>query len=84
MKSARLLQTQRDEAESKRKNMEQILIMQDGKMKERDSLIKVLTEKVAEGTRQCKELEKQIIAQARKIEEFERKGRRKEEPSNVS
>ena len=56
VKSARLLQTQRDEAESKRKNMEQILIMQDGKMKERDSLIKVLTDKVAEGARQCKEL----------------------------
>jgi hypothetical protein len=35
MKSAKLLQNQRDEAESKRKNMEQILILQDTKMKDK-------------------------------------------------
>jgi hypothetical protein len=35
VKTAKLLQNQRDEAEAKRRNMEQILILQDTKMKEK-------------------------------------------------
>lgn len=67
IKSARMLQSQRDEAECKRKNMENILIMQDTKMKDKECLIKVLTEKINEGARQHKELEKQLISQSRKV-----------------
>ena len=46
LKNTKLLQFQKEDAENKRKNMEQILLIQDQKMKDKESFIRVLTEKV--------------------------------------
>ena len=48
--------------------MEQILLIQDQKMKDKECLIKVLTDKLEDSAKNYQHLERQVAVQSRRIE----------------